>query len=157
MSEQLKISGQKRELTSTQGQWSFARRPGGWCIATRKKSDGTLERKRFAFEVLGEHFGLNVQGQTVFGELSEASYGSGDEKAGDADLAAQFPGKIRAILVQEGQQVKEGDRLLLVEAMKMELAIKAPFAGSVSKILVEEGQQVGPGDRFVELQAQEGD
>jgi biotin carboxyl carrier protein len=67
-------------------------------------------------------------------------------------LVAQFPGKVRKIMVQPGQEVQEGDALVMVEAMKMEFGVKAPRAGKIKTILVREGQQLSPGDRFVELE-----
>jgi 3-methylcrotonyl-CoA carboxylase alpha subunit len=56
--------------------------------------------------------------------------------AGDGRLLAPMPGKILEIRAEAGQAVSEGETLLIMEAMKMELAIKAPLAGEVSEIAV---------------------
>ncbi|MCM2322751.1 MAG: biotin/lipoyl-binding protein [Oligoflexia bacterium] len=72
--------------------------------------------------------------------------------SGEGALIAQFPGKVRRLLVTEGRSVAEGEPLVWVEAMKMEFSIEAPFAGVVAKVLVREGQSVSPGDRFLELE-----
>jgi biotin carboxyl carrier protein len=67
-------------------------------------------------------------------------------------LKSPMPGKIFKILIKEGQTVKEGESLLIVEAMKMEHAIKAPHAGIVKKIYFKEGEQVQGGVELVSIE-----
>ena len=55
------------------------------------------------------------------------------------------------ILVKEGQAVKKGDVLAVLEAMKMENEIIAPIDGTVSAIHVEKGQNVNLGDTILEI------
>lgn len=59
-----------------------------------------------------------------------------------SEIKAPMPGSILNILTQPGAEVKAGDQLLVLEAMKMENVIKSPGDGIVSKILVEEKQNV---------------
>lgn len=76
------------------------------------------------------------------------------EEAGHTDEAAlstPMPATIVAIEVSEGQQVSRGDTLIRLEAMKMELAIKAPRNGTVAAILCRTGEFVQPGALLVEL------
>ncbi len=54
--------------------------------------------------------------------------------AGDGTLLAPMPGTVLAVNVSEGQDVAEGETLGVMEAMKMELALKAPFAGTVTTV-----------------------
>ena len=64
-------------------------------------------------------------------------------------LTAPMPGKVIAIQVTPGMQVKVGDPLLVVEAMKMEHTITAPFDGEVSEINYAIGEQVSEGDQLI--------
>ncbi|WP_206203388.1 MULTISPECIES: pyruvate/oxaloacetate carboxyltransferase [unclassified Thermococcus] len=72
--------------------------------------------------------------------------------AGEGVVTAPMPGKILRILVKEGDQVKTGQGLLILEAMKMENEIPAPKDGIIKKILIKEGQTVDTGQPLIELQ-----
>ncbi len=71
--------------------------------------------------------------------------GSAANVTGKQELRAQMPGKIIKILVEVGQQVEEGQGLVVIEAMKMENEIKSPIDGEVKQIDVEEGGLVETG------------
>jgi len=71
--------------------------------------------------------------------------------AHDGDLLAPMPGRIRKTFVSEGQSVRKGDVLLLLEAMKMEHSIRAPRDGSVRRLPHREGELVDAGTPLVEL------
>ncbi|MGV8145186.1 MAG: biotin/lipoyl-containing protein [Alkaliphilus sp.] len=71
--------------------------------------------------------------------------------AGATAVAAPMPGNIWKVQVKEGQQVKEGDVLIILEAMKMENEIMAEQDGTVAKIHVAEGVAVNGGDLLVSL------
>ena len=60
-------------------------------------------------------------------------------------VTSPMPGNILKILVAPGQQVKEGDVVMILEAMKMENEIVAPKAGSVAQVLVTKGAVVETG------------
>lgn len=62
--------------------------------------------------------------------------------AGPLKVQAPMPGKIVKIAVTENSQVREGDALLIMEAMKMQNELKAPRHGKVLRILVSEGAPV---------------
>jgi propionyl-CoA carboxylase alpha chain len=66
-------------------------------------------------------------------------------------LEAPMPGRILGVLTAVGATVAKGDTLVLVEAMKMEHAVRAPRDGTVTRVLVTEGQMVGLGDVLVEM------
>ena len=66
-------------------------------------------------------------------------------------VEAPLQGSMFNILVKEGQSVKKGDVLAVLEAMKMENEIIAPVDGTVSAIHVEKGQNVNLGDTILEI------
>lgn len=68
--------------------------------------------------------------------------------AGEA-VKSPMPGNILKIQVTQGQQVKEGDVLIILEAMKMENEIVATKSGSVAQILVTKGQVVETGSPLI--------
>ena len=71
--------------------------------------------------------------------------------AGASAVTAPLPGTVTKVLVAVGQQVKAGETVLTMEAMKMENNITAETAGTVKAILVQPGAQVQSGDALVEL------
>ena len=154
MSESLKISGKRFVLPSAgKSDWKFHRRPGGWILAERGGS-----RVRLMCVKRGGSLGANIGGRLLQGEIiAESTERNAAASGTDSDLVAQFPGKVRKVLVAEGGNVAESQPLILIEAMKMEFAVKAPFAGKIARVLVKEGQQLSPGDRFFDLEKSRGD
>jgi 3-methylcrotonyl-CoA carboxylase alpha subunit len=75
--------------------------------------------------------------------LNVARYdGAGQATAADGAILAPMPGKVIAVDVSEGQTVTAGQRLLVLEAMKMEHALTAPFDGTVTGLSIKQGYQV---------------
>jgi len=68
--------------------------------------------------------------------------GTGQASAADGAIIAPMPGKVIAVDVSEGQAVTAGQRLLVLEAMKMEHALTAPFDGVIEGLSVSAGAQV---------------
>ena len=69
-------------------------------------------------------------------------------------FAAPMPATVVAITVKPGDAVREGDLLIMLEAMKMELPIKAPRDGRIKSIDCREGELVQPGVALVEFESQ---
>ena len=67
------------------------------------------------------------------------------------EVVAPLQGSIFNILVKEGQMVKKGDVLAVLEAMKMENEIVSPVDGKISAIYVEKGQNVNLGDTILKV------
>jgi acetyl-CoA carboxylase biotin carboxyl carrier protein len=68
-----------------------------------------------------------------------------------ADVPAHITGTVWKIEVKVGQAVKEGDTLVILESMKMEMPIEAPQAGTVKEVRCKETQPVNEGDVLVVL------
>ena len=71
-----------------------------------------------------------------------AAAGGGVAETGEFHLKAPMPGLVIAIPVTEGQEVKKGQVLLILESMKMQNELKAPRDGKVSRIRVKPGESV---------------
>ena len=70
-------------------------------------------------------------------------------------LFAQMPGKISEVYVKEGQSVKKGDPLVILEAMKMENVIKSSRPGKIIKINVNVGDTVEKGKMLIDFEQEE--
>ena len=66
-------------------------------------------------------------------------------------LRAPMPATVTQILVAPGQSVAQGDTVIILEAMKMELPIRAPRAGTVRAVHCHEGELVQPGVSLMEV------
>ncbi len=71
----------------------------------------------------------------------------------ESNLTAPMPGTVVKVLVAEGDEVHEGQTLLVLEAMKMEQAVQSPHAGTVRSLPFEEGAKVAGGTLLVEIDA----
>ena len=72
--------------------------------------------------------------------------------AGQEVIEAPMPGNILRIEVSEGQEIKAGDILLILEAMKMENEILAPSDGKVISVLATVGASVNSGDKLIVIE-----
>lgn len=73
------------------------------------------------------------------------------DRSSEGALMAPMPATVSKVLVDVGQLVASGDTLLLLEAMKMEMPIKAPHDGRVAAIRCQPGELVQPGVPLIEL------
>ena len=100
-------------------------------------------------------FKINIEGKSFIAEVEELGGTAPASRSaaptptttpitpatGNA-IVSPMPGKIISIVVKKGQQIKEGDVVIILEAMKMEQEIKASLEGTVSEIPVVEGDTV---------------
>ena len=90
-----------------------------------------------------------VNGKTFQVELNSVSNGSSPSaETSDQSVAitAEMPGKVIRLLVDVGTTISEGDSILVLEAMKMEMPISATTSGTLTEISVSPGDQVAAGD-----------
>ncbi len=102
----------------------------------------------------GETASMYSQSQVFAGNL-EAVFEIPKNKAKALDHSAgpvsPMPGKVFKVMVKNGDKVKKGDGLMILEAMKMEHTIKASSDGVVKKVLFKEGDMVLGGVTLVEI------
>ena len=71
-----------------------------------------------------------------------AAAGGGVSETGEFHLKAPMPGLVVAVPVEEGQEVKKGDVILILESMKMQNELKAPRDGVINRVKVKAGESV---------------
>lgn len=83
------------------------------------------------------------------------STGSGANGSGGAamDVVAPMPGRVVRILLEPGSACLEGDAILVIEAMKMEMDVTSPAAGTVASVNVAAGDQVASGDVLASIES----
>ena len=74
------------------------------------------------------------------------------QSRGGEEVKAFAPGNILKIMVELGQEVKEGDTLLIMEAMKMESPVSAPCDGKIGNIAVSAGATVQTGELLLTIE-----
>ena len=77
---------------------------------------------------------------------------SGSNTEGASEIKTAMPGKLVRILVEEGAEIKQGEGVLVVEAMKMQNEMKSPKDGIVKEIRVAEGATVNAGEVLVVIE-----
>ena len=88
----------------------------------------------------GEYFPVRVEDERTR-ELKKLVEHAGDSR-GEESIVAPIPGLIARINVKEGDKVKQGAGMIILEAMKMENEIKADSDGVIQKILIKQGDSV---------------
>lgn len=154
-------------------QLSGERRTGLPLIVEGERQDGILSWDEDGASVeipghpvpVGEHAlaivetddGLIVldRGRQTSVRLHDALAHAGDDDDAGGVVKAPMHGKVVAIFVTEGEAVEKGQRLAVVEAMKMEHALVAPRAGTVVEIAAEAGQQVPEGAKLIVVVGEE--
>ncbi len=91
-------------------------------------------------------------GRAVKVALADSLLRAAEDEGGHASVSAPMHGKVIAMLTQEGAEVVRGERLFIVEAMKMEHAVIAPRDGRVERVSAAEGDQVEEGAVIVVLE-----
>jgi len=106
------------------------------------------QRQRQAFDAEARRW----QQQDASTPAPLQSAGTNDSEESGYKVTAEISGNVWKILVEPGKRIEAGERVLIVEAMKMELAVQAPVAGTVKALLCQPGQTVFPGDALLLLE-----
>lgn len=106
--------------------------------------------KTFTIETGGETFTVTIK-DPLDQQLEQMGLGSATSKQ-LKEIKAPMPGLVLEISVTDGQPVKDGDRILILEAMKMENSILIHADATIKKVKVVAGQAVERGQVLVELE-----
>lgn len=112
--------------------------------------ESDISGKKQKVEVEGETFDIEVRDQ-LDQMLETMGYNSSSGKH-IKEIKAPMPGLVLSIAVNDGQEVHEGDRILILEAMKMENSITVHANAKIRRVAVIAGQAVEKGQVLVELE-----
>lgn len=111
-----------------------------------------LENKFYSIkliEAVSSHIKLVINGQQVMvkkhsklTEILEKSLALIDKGSGENRLSSQIPGRVVSVLAKIGTEVKKGDSIVILESMKMQVAVKAHKDGLIKEIRTKEGSTV---------------
>jgi len=111
-----------------------------------------LENKFYSIkliEAVSSHIKLVINGQQVMvkkhsklTEILEKSLALVDKGGGENRLSSQIPGRVVSVLAKIGTEVKKGDSIVILESMKMQVAVKAHKDGLIKEIRTKEGSTV---------------
>lgn len=104
-----------------------------------------------SYQVIGRSAIHDVQVVDPLTWLAEQAHGAAGA-TGRQEVTAYMPGRVVAVLVEEGQEVQPGQGLVVLEAMKMENEIQAEGAGTVARLRVQSGDAVDGGAVLVEIE-----
>ncbi len=94
----------------------------------------------FSVFIYGREFSLYAEDERLAKIREVAGLGPGGDT--HKELNAPMPGLVTKVLVNPGDQVKKGDSVIIVEAMKMENELKSLIDGTIKEVKVKEGQSV---------------
>jgi pyruvate carboxylase len=105
------------------------------------------------FEINGNRREIKIQDKTerVRNTRGEVNASKMADPSNPLEVGASIPGTILKVLVKDGDQVKKGQSLVVIEAMKMETNIVAANDGTIETVLVKEGQQVKTGELLIKI------
>lgn len=106
--------------------------------------------RRVVFEVNGNRREINIRDKATKNEKS-GDYVHMVDKSNPYEIGSSIPGIVSKLFVKEGDVVLENDKLLVIEAMKMETNISSSVSGEIEEILVKEGKEVKPGELIIKI------
>ncbi|WP_298902826.1 acetyl-CoA carboxylase biotin carboxyl carrier protein subunit [uncultured Psychroserpens sp.] len=108
-------------------------------------------KKSFEVKINNNTYNININNELDV-LIKEMGFEIGSSKIVN-NIKAPMPGLILEINVEIGQEVKENDTLLILEAMKMENVLSSPRAGIIKSVSVEKGDAVDKNQLLIEFEA----
>jgi biotin carboxyl carrier protein len=123
---------------------------GPYLVLEHEDANGRRQLIRTAGHIDGDKRQVWVDGRTH--TYTRVSHQATADAAKSGSLSATIPAVVSQILVNVGDHVQVGDKLILLESMKMVIPIQAPYPGIVTAINCEPGQSIQAGVPLLELE-----
>ena len=144
----IKVNSHQMDIELTEGDDGFFYLK--W--KNRKHIAEIIEKKQNKYTVLinGVSYQFSIETPTSFKRKKVLE--KHEEKSSHEPIVAPMPGKIVEILVDENAEIKPGDPIFILEAMKMQNEIHSHIGGKISKINVQNNDNVDKGDALLEIE-----
>ena len=131
---------------------------GGSVVQSKQVNSSSLQKEIYSILVNGIKYDVQVmEGEMDISTQTEARSSSRTdctvEEDGINEIRAGISGSVLRSSRAVGDPIREGDVVMVLESMKMEIEIKSPFTGRLQSILVKEGDQVAEGDLLLKVGA----
>lgn len=139
----------------TVGDAQFVVSPRGEMVDVIRASDDVRQGPSAARAFLataGDVTWVSIDGEVFTIDIEDAQATRRPRAAAGEGLSAPMPATVIKVIAEPGREVKRGETLLLLEAMKMELPVRAPRDGKVKAVHCQAGQLVQPGVPLVDLE-----
>jgi biotin carboxyl carrier protein len=137
------------------GDARFVVSPRGQAIDVTPASTGESQSApaaRAFVATAGDVTWVSIDGEVFTIDIEDAQRTRRPRAAAGEGLSAPMPATVIKVIAEAGREVKRGETLLLLEAMKMELPVRAPRDGKVKALHCQAGQLVQPGVPLVDLE-----
>lgn len=115
---------------------------------------GKLDEKGYrnvTFEINGNRRSVKIEDKNALSTGIKREKIVMADPDNEKEVGASIPGKVVALLVKENQEIKKGDSIMVIEAMKMETNVIAASSGKIKSLLVDVGDMVESGQLIIEL------
>lgn len=161
----LKVTDENRFIVATCGDKGLAFLKGEATLGIRKVEPETAAAASagnagaYALTVQGKRFDVRIDGQNVTVDGKSYDVQVGDTAAASpttaptstTEVPSPMPGTVLRVLAEPGSQVTNGQAILVIEAMKMEVSVPAPCDGELVSLSVNPGEQVTTGQSLAEI------
>ena len=132
-------------------------RVDGSVVTVEPQPNGVIRvddgRTRLAWAAIaGDLRWVFLDGEVFVFETGRATAARRRATVAHGSLTAPMPATVRQVVASAGTQVKQGDVLIVLEAMKMELPVRAPADGTVARVNCRAGELVQAGQELIELE-----
>jgi len=111
-----------------------------------------IENQTAEMKIVVDGLALTVNMHTKLDEIVYKSAGGADVGSVQINLRSQIPGKVVSVEVENGDKVKKGDIVCVLESMKMQVSVKSHKDGEVKNLKIKEGVSVNKNDILAEIE-----